>query len=86
MSSRFPIFWGQQYIKIYPNTEVFFTPSLYEKLKTKMTFGSLITLTDLESFNLRHKYAFLEQTKTFTLLLIKTLIQDGHLKQMILLY
>ena len=65
MSSRFPIFWGQQYIKIYPNTEVFFTPSLYEKLKTKMTFGSLITLTDLESFNLRHKYAFFGTNKNF---------------------
>ena len=65
MSSRFPIFWGQQYIKIYPNTEVFFTPSLYEKLKTKMTFGPLITLTDLESFNLRHKYAFFGTNKNF---------------------
>ena len=65
MSSRFPIFWGQQYIQIYPNTEVFFTPSLYEKLKTKMTFGPLITLTDLESFNLRHKYAFFGTNKNF---------------------
>ena len=64
MSSRFPIFWGQQYIKIYPNTEVFFTPSLYEKLKTKMTFGSL-TLTDLELFNLRHKYSFFGKNKNF---------------------
>ena len=65
MSSRFPIFWGQHYIKIYPNTEVFFTPSLYEKLKTKMTFGSLITLTDLETFNLRHKHWFFGNNKNF---------------------
>ena len=65
MSSRFPIFWGQQNIKIYPNTEIFFTPSLYEKLKTKMTFGSLITLTDLETFNLRHKHWFSENNKNF---------------------
>ena len=65
MSSRFPIFWGQQNIKIYPNTEIFFTPSLYEKLKTKMTFGSLITLTDLETFNLRHKHWFFGNNKNF---------------------
>ena len=30
-----------------------------------MTFGSLITLTDLESFNLRHKYAFFGTNKNF---------------------
>ena len=30
-----------------------------------MTFGSLITLTDLESFNLRHKYAFFGTSKNF---------------------
>ena len=72
MSSRFPIFWGQQNIKIYPNTEIFFTPSLYENLKTKMTFGLLITLTDLETFNF------------FTLLSIKTLIKHGHLMHKIL--
>ena len=65
MSNRFPIFLGQQNIKIYPNTEIFFTPSLYEKLKTKMTFGSLITLTDLETFNLRHKYWFFGNNKNF---------------------
>ena len=65
MSNRFPIFWGRQYIKIHPNTEVFFTPSLYEKLKTKMTFGPLITLTDLESFNLRSKYTFVGTNKNF---------------------
>ena len=65
MSSQFPIFWGQQNIKIYPNTEIFFTPSLYEKLKTKMTFGLLITLTDLETFNLRHKHWFFGNNKNF---------------------
>ena len=71
---------------IYPNTEIFFTPSLYEKLKTKITFGSLITLTDLEIFNIHIDIRFLEKTKTFTLLSIKTLIKDGHLKQKILFY
>ena len=86
MSSRFPIFWGQQNIMIYPNTEIFFTPSLYEKLKTKITFGSLITLTDLEIFNIHIDIRFLEKTKTFTLLSIKTLIKNGHLKQKILFY
>ena len=65
MSSRFPIFLGQQNIMIYPNTEVFFTPSLYEKLKTKLTFGSLITLTDLEIFNIRHRYSFFGKNKNF---------------------
>ena len=65
MSSRFPIFLGQQNIMIYPNTEVFFTPSLYEKLKSKMTFGPLITLTDLEIFNIRHKYLFFGKNKNF---------------------
>ena len=65
MSSQFPIFWGNAYIKIHPNTEVYFTPSLYEKLKTKMAFGSLITLTDLESFNLRSKYSFVGLNKNF---------------------
>ena len=65
MSSRFPVFLGQQNIMIYPNTEVFFTPSLYEKLKTKLTFGSLITLTDLEIFNIRHRYSFFGKNKNF---------------------
>ena len=65
MSSKFPIFWGQQNIMIYPNTEVFFTPSLYEKLKTKMTFGSLITLTDLEIFNISHRYSLFGKNKNF---------------------
>ena len=65
MSSKFPIFLGQQNFMIYPNTEVFFTPSLYEKLKTKITFGSLITLTDLEIFNIRHRYSFFGKNKNF---------------------
>ena len=65
MSSRFPVFLGQQNIMIYPNTEVFLTPSLYEKLKTKLTFGSLITLTDLEIFNIRHRYSFFGKNKNF---------------------
>ena len=65
LSSRYPIFWGQNYIKIYPNTEVYFTPSLYQKLKTKMTFGPLITLTDVESFNLRSKYSWFGTNKKF---------------------
>ena len=65
MSSKFPIFLGQQNFMIYPNTEVFFTASLYEKLKTKMTFGSLITLADLEIFNIRHRYSFFGKNKNF---------------------
>ena len=65
MSSRYPIFWGKQHIKIYPNTEIYFTPSLYEKLKTKIAFGPAKTLTDLESFNLRHNYHFVTTNKNF---------------------
>ena len=65
ISSRYPIFWGKQHIKIYPNTEIYFTPSLYEKLKTKIAFGPVKTLTDLESFNLRHNYNFITTNKNF---------------------
>ena len=65
MSSQFPSFWGQQNIMIYLNTEIFFTLSLYEKLKTKITFDSLITLTDLEIFNIRHRYSFFGKNKNF---------------------
>ena len=65
MSSRYPIFWGKQHIKIYPNTEIYFTPSLYEKLKTKIAFGPVKTLTDLESFNLRQKYSWFGTNKKF---------------------
>ena len=65
MSHLFPIFWGRDYIKIYPNTEILFTPFLYEKLKTKMTFGPSITLSDLDSFNFRHKFSFLGTGKKF---------------------
>ena len=65
MSHLFPVFWGQDYIKIYPTTEIWFTPSLYEKLKTKMTFGPSITLSDLDSFNFRHKFSFLGTGKKF---------------------
>ena len=65
LSNRYPIFWGQNYIKIHPNTEIYFTESLYEKLKTKMTFGPSITLTDLESFNLRHKYSWFGENRKF---------------------
>ena len=65
MPSRYPIFLGKQHIKIYPNTEIYFTPSLYEKLKTKIAFGPAKTLTDLESFNLRHNYHFVTTNKNF---------------------
>ena len=64
MSQRYPIFWGKSFIKIYPNSELYVTPSLYEKIKTKMTFTS-ITLTDTESYNLRHKYFWFEKNKKF---------------------
>ena len=65
MSSQFPIFWGKTNIMIYPNTEMFFTPSLYERLTTKMTFGSLITLTDVEIYNIRTRYWFFGNNKNF---------------------
>ena len=65
LSDRYPIFWGENYIKIHPNTEIYFTPSLYEKLKTKMTFGPSITLTDVESYNLRHTYSWFGTGKKF---------------------
>ena len=65
LSDRYPIFLGENYIKIHPNTEIYFTPSLYEKLKTKMTFGPSITLTDVESYNLRHTYSWFGTGKKF---------------------
>ena len=84
MSSQFPIFWDKHNIMIYPNTEIFFTPVIYEKLKTKMAFGPSITLADLEIYNIRTRYWFFGKTKSFTLLSIKTLTINGHLKQKIL--
>ena len=65
ISSQFPIFWGKQNIMIYPNTEIFFTPVLYEKLKTKMAFGPSITLTDVEIYNIRTRYWFFGNNKKF---------------------
>ena len=65
MSSRYPIFWGKQHIKIYPNTEIYFTPSLYEKLKTKIAFGPVKTLTDVESYNVRQEYSWFGTNKKF---------------------
>ena len=65
MSSRYPIFWGKQHIKIYPNTEIYFTPSLYEKLKTKIAFGPVKTLTDVESYNVRQEYSWFTTNKKF---------------------
>ena len=65
LSSQFPIFWGQNHIKIHPNTEIYFSESLYEKLKTKMTFGPSITLTDVESYNLRDRYTWFSTDRKF---------------------
>ena len=64
-SNRYPILWTKDHIKIYPNTEIYFTPSLYEKLKTKMTFGPLKTLTDLEMLNLQETYGFIGTNKNY---------------------
>ena len=50
---------------IYPNIEIFFTPTLYEKLKTKIKFNTSKTLTDLELFNLRSRYSFVGKNKLF---------------------
>ena len=65
MSSQFPIFWDRTNIMIYPNTEIFVPPMLYEKLKTKIAFGSPITLTDVESYNIRTRYWFFPTNKKF---------------------
>ena len=65
MSSQFPIFWDKTNIMIYPNTEIFVPPMLYEKLKTKIAFGSPITLTDVESYNIRTRYWFFPTNKKF---------------------
>ena len=65
MSNRYPIFWGKQHIKIYPNTEIYFTPSLYEKLKTKIAFGPVKTMTDVESYNVRNEYSWFGTNKKF---------------------
>ena len=64
-SSRYPIHLTNKFIKIHPNTEIYFTPSLYEKLKNKMAFGASITLRDRELADLRNQYSWLGTNKKF---------------------
>ena len=66
MSSKFPIWIGENEFMIYPNTEIYFTPSLYKKLKTKLTFtGGFINLTDSEVKDLQRNHLFFKDNKKF---------------------
>ena len=64
-SERYPIYLTRDFIKIHPNTEIYFTPSLYEKLKAKMTFGTAITLKTIELASLRQKYIWFGENRKF---------------------
>ena len=64
-SKRYPIYMTRTFMKIHPNTEVYFTPSLYEKLKTKMTFEASITLNQRETSELRGRYSWFGSNATF---------------------
>ena len=65
-SDRYPIYLTRDYIKIHPNTEIYFTPSLYEKLKAKMTFETTtITLKTIELAKLRQKYTWFGENRKF---------------------
>ena len=64
-SNRYPVHLTRDFIKIHPNTEIYFTPSLYEKLKTKMTFGAAITLKTIELARLRQKYTWFSENRKF---------------------
>ena len=67
MSSQLPIFWGRTGIKIHPNTEIYFTPTLYEKLKSKLPFGSAtVTLTDAELADVKSRNFFIKNKKFYT--------------------
>ena len=64
-SDRYPLYLTKDFIKIHPNTEIYFTPSLYEKMKAKMTFGSAITLKTIELASLRQKYIWFGENRKF---------------------
>ena len=68
MSSQFPIWIGENEFMIYPNTEIYFTPSLYAKLKTKLRFtGNFIVLTDSDVIYLKARlFAFKGNKKFYT--------------------
>ena len=65
MSSKFPIWMGQNEFMIYPNTEIYFTLSLYEKLKTKLTFTGFTTLTDSQVKYLQRDLLFFKDNRKF---------------------
>ena len=71
MSSKFPLYIGRNEFMIYPNTEIYFTPSLYQKLKTKLTFTNFITLTDSEVSYLQSDLLFFKNNRVFYTLVNK---------------
>ena len=69
MYSKFSIWIGENEFMIYPNTEIYFTPSLYKKLQTKLTFtGGFINLTDSEVKDLQRNNLFFKDNKKFYIL------------------
>ena len=66
MSSRFPLWIGENEFMIYPNTEIYFTPSLYAKLKQKLKFtGDFIVLTDTDVIYLKARLFAFKGNKKF---------------------
>ena len=66
MSSRFPLWIGENEFIIYPNTEIYFTPSLYAKLKQKLKFtGDFIVLTDTDVIYLKARLFAFKGNKKF---------------------
>ena len=71
MSSKFPLYIGRNEFMMYPNTEIYFTPSLYQKLKKKLTFTNFITLTDSEVSYLQSDLSFFKNNRVFYTLVNK---------------
>ena len=71
MSSKFPLYIGRNEFMMYPNTEIYFTPSLYQKLKKKLTFTNFITLTDSEVSYLQSDLLFFKNNRVFYTLVNK---------------
>ena len=66
MSSKFPLWIGENEFMIYPNTELYFTPSLYARLKTKLRFtGDFIVLTDSDVVYLKTRLIAFKGNKKF---------------------
>ena len=56
-SSRFPIWVGKRNFTIAANENIYVTPSLYQKLKRKLTFSGKIRLNDFQLQDIKTKLA-----------------------------